>query len=478
MCIKIHGQPTACKVIFNGVDKSFCRRAQGHTPTLQRNYKTTKKHCQGESFFTAYMMNKENSLFENMLSPARREQFLTYRRSKSAEDFRIEGMEGYLNSPAYEADVRRLMAGDYFLSIPEKKMIPKGYTNRKRAVYHFEDHEMTLLRMMSFCLHDYEDLFPKEVYSFKKGVSAKDFIFKICADPRYREMYVAKTDIIEYGNSIDAKILISFLEQDLEERDPEAVAFFRWLLNRQTFLLNGVVMKGDTAALPGIPIHNFFTNLYLAETDRVLIPRCKAYARYSDDIIMYVPTKQEAEENLAELLERMRSLHLSPHTEESKTKVFEPGEPYDYLGISFAGSDIDIAGSSLKKLKRKMRIRAKRIGRDQGGKYAAPEEKAKHLIRLNLNTFYGKPGSSDLSWSKWAFPVITKTDGLHELDLYNQHCIRYVLTGKWSDSQYRISYQKLKQLGYDSLVRSYYAQKTAKQRGALHEQQNELGMDV
>ena len=134
------------------------------------------------------------------------------------EDSRIKGMEDYLNSPAYEADVRRLMAGDYFLSIPEKKMIPKGYTNRKRAVYHFEDHEMTLLRMMSFCLHDYEDLFPKEVYSFKKGISAKDFIFRICADPRYREMYVAKTDIIEYGNSIDAKILITFLEKDLGER--------------------------------------------------------------------------------------------------------------------------------------------------------------------------------------------------------------------------------------------------------------------
>lgn len=397
---------------------------------------------------------------------------MTYRRSRSMEDFRIKGMEDYLNSPAYETDVRRLMAGDYYLSIPEKKMVPKGYSNRKRAVYRFEDHEMTLLRMMSFCLHDYEDLFQKEVYSFKKGISAKDFISRICADPRYQEMYVAKTDIIEYGNSIDAEILISFLERDLEERDPEAVAFFRWLLRRQTFLLNGVVKKGNTAALPGIPIHSFFANLYLAETDRALIPRCEAYARYSDDIIMYVLTKKEAEDNLSELFERMKSLRLSPHTEESKTKVFEPGEPYDFLGISFAGSDIDIAGYSLKKLKRKMRIRALRIGRDEKKAHSTPEEKAKHLIRLNHDTFYGKPGSSDLSWSQWAFPVITKTDGLHELDLYNQHCIRYVMTGKWSDSQYRIPYQKLKALGYDSLVRAYYSQKAMKTRskeGDLHE---------
>lgn len=415
-------------------------------------------------------MDKESGLFEKMLSPDRREQFLDYRRNKIIEDFRIKQMEDYLNSPAYEADVRRIMAGDYYLGIPEKKMIPKRYTNRKRTVYRFEDNEMTLLRMMAFCLHDYEDLFPEEVYSFKKGISARNFIYKICADQRYQEMYVAKTDIIEYGNSIDAKMLISFLEKNLKERDPQALAFFCWLLSRQTFKINGVVMRGDTAALPGIPIHNFFTNLYLTETDRLMIPRCEAYARYSDDIIMYSLTKKEAEDNLSELFEQLKSLHLTPHAEENKTKVFEPGETYDYLGISFTGGKIDIAGSSLKKLKRKMRIRTKRIGLDKGKKYATAEEKAKLLIRLNHNTFYGKPGSSDLSWSKWAFSVITETDGLHELDLYNQHCIRYVLTGKWSDSQYRISYQKLKQLGYESLVRSYYAQKTTKQRGgAFHE---------
>ncbi|MDO5475997.1 MAG: hypothetical protein Q4F43_02660 [Eubacteriales bacterium] len=404
-------------------------------------------------------MQREGSLFEKMLAPDRREQFLAYRGNRKIEDFRIKRMENYLNSRAYETDVRRLMAGDYYLSIPEKKMIPKGYTDRKRTVYHFEENEMTLLRIMSFCLHDYEALFPKEVYSFKKGISAKNFIFKICADQRFQEMYVAKTDIIGYGNSIDADILISFLEKYLGEREEEAVAFFRWLLSRQTFRLNGTAMKGNTAALPGIPIHNFFTNLYLAETDRFLIPRCEAYARYSDDIIMYSLTKKEAEGNLSVLLARMKSLHLSPHTDESKTKVFGPGESYDYLGISFSGGNIDIAGSSLKKLKRKMRIRAKRIGLDKKRRFATAEEKARHLIRLNHATFYGTPGSSDLSWSQWAFPVITKTDGLHELDLYNQHCIRYVLTGKWSDSQFRISYQKLKELGYDSLVRAYYAQK-------------------
>ena len=65
-------------------------------------------------------MHREGSLFEKMLAPDRREQFLAYRGSRKIEDFRIKRMESYLNSRAYETDVRRLMAGDYYLSIPEK----------------------------------------------------------------------------------------------------------------------------------------------------------------------------------------------------------------------------------------------------------------------------------------------------------------------------------------------------------------------
>ena len=52
---------------------------------------------------------------------------------------------------------------------------------------------------------------------------------------------------------------------------------------------------------------------------------------------------------------------------------------------------------------------------------------------------------------------------LHELDLYNQQCIRYVMTGKWSDAGHRVRYAALKDLGYESLVRSYYGSRSRTQ---------------
>lgn len=395
------------------------------------------------------------NLFEKMLIMEKRQEFLVYREKRRMPDALFMRMRDYLLSSRYEADVRNLMNGIYSLSIPEKKLIPKSNTNRKRTVYRFTEDEMSLFRMMAYVLHDYEYMIPEQVCSFRHETSAKDLILHISRSTHLRSLYTAKADIVSYGSSIDPDRLIRTLEEYLGDSEPEAVAFFSWLLGRKRFIMNGKEIEGDTAALPGCPVHNFFTNLYLVDLDRTLIPKCVEYARYSDDIIMFANTKEESEANLKLLFQEFASHRLAPH-EDEKTGLFAPGEAYDYLGFTFRGNDVDISASSLRKLKRKMRIRAKRFGLDKNHYFHLPEEKAAALIRRNRKTFYGRPGTHDLCWSRWAFPVITKTDGLHELDLYNQRCIRFLLSGKWSDAQYRIPYRKLKELGYQSLVRSYY----------------------
>ena len=395
------------------------------------------------------------ALFEEMLDREKCMAYLQYRESRDKTDSRLQGMREYLLHGAYTEDVRRLARGEYTLSVPVRKEIPKGYTDRKRTVYHFTEDEMTLLRMMAFVLHDCEDLIPPQVYSFKRGISVKDLVWKISRSPELREQYVVKADVVSYGNSIRAERLIDLLRECFAARDPQVLAFFTWLLRRRTWYSDGVLTEGDTAALPGIPIHNFFTNLYLADTDRKLAPRCELYGRYSDDIILFQKTRPEAEENLSLLLNELDAHGLAPHRDE-KTCIFEPGRAYDFLGFSFSGGQVDLARASVQKLKRRMRMRAKRIALDRDGRLQTPEEKARLLIRLNCQTFFGKAGSNDLCWSQWAFPVITGTWRLHELDLYNQQCIRYVMTGKWSDAGYRVRYAALKDLGYESLVRSYY----------------------
>lgn len=395
------------------------------------------------------------NLFEKMLDMERRQAFLVYREKRRMPDERSELMKAYILSSRFEEDVRRIQKGIYTLSVPEKKLIPKSFTNKKRTVYHFTEDEMSLFRMMAYVLHDYEDIIAKEVYSFKKDCSAKDLILHLCHRRQLRSMYAVKVDIISYGNSINPDRLISMIHDCFQETEPEADAFFTWLLSRKQFVFEGKLTDGDTAALPGCPIHNFFTNLYLSDMDQRIVPRCEDYARYSDDIILFNKTKEEAEANMALLLEELASHGLRPHDDE-KTGIIPPGQPYDFLGFTFTGNDVDISATSLHKLKRKMRIRARRLGLDKAQRYQSPEEKAAVFIQRNKKTFYGREGTNDLCWKRWAFPVITKIDGLHKLDLYHQRCIRFLLSGKWSDAQYRIPYGKLKEFGYKSLVRAYY----------------------
>ena len=144
---------------------------------------------------------------------------------------------------------------------------------------------------------------------------------------------MVKADICSYGNSIDAERLIEILQESFADRDPKAVSFFIWLLRRKVFISDGVLTEGDTSALPGIPIHNFFTNIYLADTDRRLAPRCEFYARYSDDIIMFQRSREDAESNMGLLLDEFTAHRLMPH-QDDKTGIYDPGQPYDYLGFS------------------------------------------------------------------------------------------------------------------------------------------------
>ena len=63
---------------------------------------------------------------------------------------------------------------------------------------------------------------------------------------------------------------------------------------------------------------------------------------------------------------------------------------------------------------------------------------------------------NELSWSRWFFSVINTDKSLHEIDLYAQDCIRYIISGSRKKTRFRVTYDDMKALGYRSLVHEYY----------------------
>ena len=65
------------------------------------------------------------------------------------------------------------------------------------------------------------------------------------------------------------------------------------------------------------------------------------------------------------------------------------------------------------------------------------------------------PEDNELSWSFWFFSMINTDKSLHEIDLYAQDCLRFLISGTRTKARYNIRYDDLKALGYKSLVHHY-----------------------
>lgn len=392
-------------------------------------------------------------MFDKMMNSDFRKEFIDYKDSRFRSDEIRQKTEEYILSDKCVEDICRLKEGDYFFSVPIKRIVPKNNSDKKRIIFRFAENETALMRLMAYAFQDLDFLYSDGLYSFRRGSSAQNYLKSHKESRIPKDAYAVKADIKSYGSSLNIEILTAkinrFFDEDTKVRD-----FLIWLLNRKKYIDMGKEVEGDTAGLPGCPIHNLFTNIYLLELDDKFAGKCISYCRYSDDILIYVDSEQKAMECYEQVKEIVSDLRLTLN--ESKTRICYPNERIEFLGMELGGEKIDIAPTSINKLKRRMRMRARRIERIKREKNLRPEEAARILIATNNSMFFGHDKEIRMSWKRWAFPVITCSEGLKSLDLFNQHCIRYVMTGKWSNSQYRVKYDELKKLGYRSLVREYY----------------------
>ena len=85
------------------------------------------------------------------------------------------------------------------------------------------------------------------------------------------------------------------------------------------------------------------------------------------------------------------------------------------------------------------------------GEYAAKA----FIHRFNAK-LYDNPVFSELTWTRWFFPIINTTDTLKEIDRYMQDCIRFLATGTRTKARFQFRYEDMKALGYKSLVHEYY----------------------
>ena len=384
------------------------------------------------------------------------EEFLAYRLMKGRFTWsEFEEADDFVANEQFQRLATQIAEGQS-LGIPNKKIVNKMGTGKKRVVYYFEPEAMSLLKVMAFLLYRYDDHFAPNCYAFRRGLKPHDAINHLNKALKGQSVWAYKLDIHDYFNSIPIPLLLPIL-QDLLADDPPLYQFFERLLCNPIVRYRDELIEERHGVMAGTPTAPFLADVYLSKVDHYFHDKGVLYARYSDDIILFAPDQETLEQHKSTLLRYLAQYQLEVNP--TKEQVFAPGEAYQFLGFKCLDGHIDIADATLEKMKGKIRRKARALMRWRSKQGIGAEQAMKALIRHFNRKFFESEDHDSLNWSRWFFPLLNQTDGLKEIDHYLQQNIRFLATGKHTKANYRTDYEKLKELGYRSLVNEFYQYK-------------------
>ncbi len=403
-----------------------------------------------------------NSLIEQLSIPQVWEQFLAYRLEKGRFNWTEFNLaDSYVEEERYLPVVNSLMEGNK-LSIPQKRIINKLGTSKKRVVYSYNQEEMTVLKALSYLLYKYDSRFAPNCYAFRRGLKASDAVLHIHRALRSKRLWAYKADIHDYFNSISIPIMMRQLSSFLSD-DTMLYGFFERMLTDDRIVNQCRESSEPHGVMAGIPTAPFLADVYLNEMDHYFHEQGILYARYSDDIIVFAEDEPTLDNHKTTLNNFIRSYNLEINTDKEHT--YRPDEPYEFLGFKCDGGKIDISSNALVKMKGKIHRKTRALLRWKQRCGISDDVAVIRMINYFNRKFFDEESRDSLTWARWYFPIINQHEGLMEIDHYLQQSIRALATGRYSKSMYRITYDTMRKLGYRSLVHEFYRHRSEDGRG-------------
>lgn len=411
-----------------------------------------KEHS-SECFFVKGYLFYMATILEEIKTHEFWEEFLAFKAGrKTLRKAELEDFEAFVEQQEYRK-VTDSLGNGYVFSNPSMFEISKSGTNRKRTVYSFGREENYVLKGIAYLLHRYDGAFCSNPYSFRRSKSVRGAVSGVISKFDLSRVYTYKVDIHDYFNSIDVEGVLAMLKSILVQ-DEDLYCVFEQVLRNPCVVHNGVRENKDHGVMAGTPFAGFLANVYLSDMDKWFEEREISYYRYSDDIIVISESEgvvRESAKVIADFLARKILV-----VNEEKQSETAPGEEFEFLGFRLSPGKIDVSGHSMKKIKAKLRRKSHAIYRWRIRKGLEGAKGAKAFVKYLNRKFYDNPVKDESTWCRWYFPLVSTDESLKILDQYAVQCIRYIYTGRYSKINYRTSYEEIRNLGYKSLVNSYW----------------------
>ena len=381
------------------------------------------------------------------------QRFYEYKTSLMCSKAESKKLKNYIDEERYLPVFNAIKAGES-LPFPKRSVISKMGSKKKRIVYTYPDSFNTVLKLITYLLlRKYDGLFAKGLFSFRPGLAAKDAVLMLKRNKDIGKLYSYKADVSNYFNSIKIPSFLPILHNALQD-DEELYSFLAALLTEPCVLDRGKPVAEQKGIMAGTPVASFYANLYLSDLDEAFANTDAIYARYSDDIIVFADSEDEVRARACFIRDRLAEKGLCVNPD--KEQFSSPDEGFVFLGFILKGDTVDIAPASVKKIKQKMRRKARALRRWHKRNGIPPEKAALAFVRVFNRKLFENPSDNELTWTYWFFPVINTAKSLHEIDLYAQECIRFLATDTRTKSRFGFRYEDMKKLGYRSLVHAYY----------------------
>ena len=216
-------------------------------------------------------------------------------------------------------------------------------TKDGRVIARYGVKEKILLSCLYDCLYEFVDkkLQPNCIGG-RRGFSRYSLFEYLKLAKQKKLNWVLVSDIKDFFASISHEIVFKLLTKKFHI--PKDVVD----LLKSLFSL-GVADIEPKGIFCGNPLGKLVGNVYLSCLDDFLVEKGLTFCRYIDDIIVFLKTKQQAEQTLSEIKEFLLK-NLSLSIAENKTGIFHRYyNRFEFLGFSIIGENIFASEENIKR---------------------------------------------------------------------------------------------------------------------------------